>query len=862
MSKLHESLKNADDIKIASRKKINLFYRITKIKNAARTWLSGLDKNGYEHSERLESYLDFLTSDLRKTKKITPAETFILLCATYLHDIGYNNNGNIVSEGHAKRSQDMILANPSKYYLGDFPLFDGHYPRIAEAVGLVCLGHKGEIYDDNLHEIPDEFLDYIFGNENLNLRKLTALLRLADEADDPYIRFNPSNQSIRRKIPLVQIKDKNIIWHWDKTREKDSTIFKNYLEEKLLILESSINYLRTTGAGAWFLVLQPQVPSSQLQNTNHVNLSEKKRLVHLLSSIDQKITKILEEKMEENTESLQKKSFEIRHGQKIKTKLVEEDFSDLPRIVVVGCGGAGNNTVNRIHNIGIPHIETIAINTDKRGLDKTQANKRILIGKSLTKGLGAEGYPDVGKRAAEMARPTLEAILESVDFCFITAGMGGGTGSGSAPVIAQIAKEQGAIVVGIVSYPFRVEKARLIRAEIGLEELSSIADIVIVLDNNRLKNFVPNLPLGQAFSIMDQLIIETVKGISETLTEPSFINIDYADVRTIMSKGGIAVMLIGESKQQDKVESVVQQCLSNPMLNLDYRGATGCLIHITGGTDLTLQDAEKTVKLLTHNIDPHADVVLGAHVRRDMEGKIRVFAIMTGIRKSLSENVSHDIIGDLEKMKKANIPPNELSIDTLKKNTENYQKEIDELKTTTDYLRIRDVWKDFARQGLTGRYTLEETLLLLTQVIPPFSLLESEYMREVKTDSVEYQEMVQILNDIRNGKNNEEFTSKVGVPDLKKVILDPNFNFTMIHPTRLSALIFLISENIISTTELQHYFYINKKFSSDETVDDIIINLIILFMMTFSMRDCAGINHGKILDSIIANEDPWKGVVE
>jgi len=152
--------------------------------------------------------------------------------------------------------------------------------------------------------------------------------------------------------------------------------------------------------------------------------------------------------------------------------------------------------------------------------------------------------------------------------------------------------------------------------------------------------------------------------------------------------------------------------------------------------------------------------------------------------------------------------------------------------------------------------------LLLTQVIPPFSLLESEYMREVKTDSVEYQEMVQILNDIRNGKNNEEFTSKVGVPDLKKVILDPNFNFTMIHPTRLSALIFLISENIISTTELQHYFYINKKFSSDETVDDIIINLIILFMMTFSMRDCAGINHGKILDSIIANEDPWKGVVE
>ena len=313
---------------------------------------------------------------------------------------------------------------------------------------------------------------------------------------------------------------------------------------------------------------------------------------------------------------------------------MEDDFVGQPRIVIVGCGGAGNNTVNRIHHMGVSGAETIAINTDKQHLDMIQADKRILIGKSLTKGLGAGGYPDVGKRAAEMARPTLEAVLESADLVFITAGMGGGTGTGSAPVVASIAKEQGAIVVGMVSHPFQVEKARLIRAEEGLEALASASDSVIVLDNNRLKNFVPNLPLGQAFSVMDQLIGETVKGISETITEPSLINIDYADVRAIMSKGGVAVMLVGESKQQNKAESVVRECLSNPMLDIDYRGATGSLIHITGGTDLTLQDAEEVATSLTYELDPHADVIWGARVRNDMEGKIRVLAIMTGVKSA------------------------------------------------------------------------------------------------------------------------------------------------------------------------------------------------------------------------------------
>jgi cell division protein FtsZ len=247
---------------------------------------------------------------------------------------------------------------------------------------------------------------------------------------------------------------------------------------------------------------------------------------------------------------------------------------------------------------------------------------------------------------------------------FITAGMGGGTGTGAAPVVAQVAKEQGAIVVGMVSYPFQVEKARLIRAEEGLEALAAAADSVIVLDNNRLKNFVPNLPLGQAFSVMDQLIGETVKGISETITEPSLINIDYADVRAIMSKGGVAVMLVGESKQQNKAESVVRECLSNPMLDIDYRGATGSLIHITGGSDLTLTDAEEIATSLTYELDPHADVIWGARVRNDMEGKVRVLAIMTGVQNHqlLGNRQSYkSVLEDLEQKKaspKAPLMPN------------------------------------------------------------------------------------------------------------------------------------------------------------------------------------------------------------
>ncbi len=307
-----------------------------------------------------------------------------------------------------------------------------------------------------------------------------------------------------------------------------------------------------------------------------------------------------------------------------------EDFG-LPQIKIVGCGGAGNNTINRLYNIGVDGAETIAVNTDKQHLDVIKADKKILVGKSLTRGLGAGGFPEIGKRAAELARSTLQEVLKDTDLVFITAGMGGGTGTGTAPIVAQVAKEQGAIVVGMVSTPFKVERARMVKAEEGIADLRAAADTVIVLDNNRLLEMVPNLPLEQAFSVMDQLISETVKGLSETITRPSLINLDFADVKAIMNGGGISVMLIGETKSQDKSDNVVRQALNHPLLDVDYRGATGALVHITGGPDLTLKEAENIAESITYEMDSHANVIWGARIQKDYEGKVRVMAIMTGI---------------------------------------------------------------------------------------------------------------------------------------------------------------------------------------------------------------------------------------
>ncbi|MBO8181610.1 MAG: cell division protein FtsZ [Archaeoglobus sp.] len=324
------------------------------------------------------------------------------------------------------------------------------------------------------------------------------------------------------------------------------------------------------------------------------------------------------------------KFYEEERNRRMSENFDIEEFG-LPRIVVVGCGGSGNNTINRLKQLGVDGVNTIAINTDKQHLLSIRADKKVLIGRTLTKGLGAGGYPEIGRKAAELARGTIEELLEGADLVFVCAGMGGGTGTGSVPVIAEIAKKQGAIVIGMVQTPFRVERARIFKAEEGLEELRKNADTVVVLDNNKLLEYVPNLPIEQAFSVMDQLVAETIKGISDTITKPSLMNIDFADVRAIMGQGGVAVMLVGEAKSQSKAKDVVKDCLNHPLLEVDYRGAKGSLIHISGGPDLTIKEAEEIVENLTFEIDSTANVIWGARISNELEGSVRVMAIMTGV---------------------------------------------------------------------------------------------------------------------------------------------------------------------------------------------------------------------------------------
>ncbi len=314
-----------------------------------------------------------------------------------------------------------------------------------------------------------------------------------------------------------------------------------------------------------------------------------------------------------------------------KTEDKLEEFG-APKIMVVGAGGAGCNAVNRLANMSIAGAQLVAVNTDKQHLAIINDEiTKILIGKSVTRGLGAGGYPEIGAKAAEVSRAALEEVLQGVDMLFISGGMGGGTGTGAAPIIGQIAKEQGAIVIAMVTYPFALEKARLIKAEEGMEALRNVCDTVIVIDNNRLVELVPNLPIQDAFKVADEVIARTVRGITETITQPSLINLDYADVRAVMSNKGLSVIAVGESKSVNKVDEVVEDTLKNSLLDVDIGGATGVLIHITGGAELTLGEANSIGERLTERIDPKAAVIWGARVDPTFENKIEVIAIFTGV---------------------------------------------------------------------------------------------------------------------------------------------------------------------------------------------------------------------------------------
>ena len=338
-------------------------------------------------------------------------------------------------------------------------------------------------------------------------------------------------------------------------------------------------------------------------------------------------------------------------AERIPTALTDRELESFgppdPRILVCGCGGSGNNTMNRITHIGVEGAITVAINTDKQHLDHTRAQQKLLVGRHITRGLGAGGDPITGRRCAEAGRDVITRIVNGADLVFVTAGLGGGTGTGIAPIVAEEAKRSGALVVAIVTTPFSVERRmRMQRALEGLDLLRKAADAVLVLDNNRLLHYVPNLPLDEAFSIMDQLIAEIVKGIVETITLPSLINLDFADVRAIMKNGGVTMMLYGESEQGP--EDVVHEALNHPLLDIDIDGATGALIHVTGGPYMTLEQANQVCDLMTARLSPDANVIFGARQDPAFGDTIKVMSIITGVASERldREIMSADSLGD------------------------------------------------------------------------------------------------------------------------------------------------------------------------------------------------------------------------
>ena len=352
------------------------------------------------------------------------------------------------------------------------------------------------------------------------------------------------------------------------------------------------------------------------------------------------------------------------------TALLDDEMSGFgvpnPRILVMGCGGSGNNTLNRITHLGVEGAVTVAINTDKQHLDHTRAMQKLLVGRHITRGLGAGGDPNTGRRCAEAGREVIRRIVSGSDLVFVTAGMGGGTGTGLAPVVAEEAKAAGAVVVGIVTTPFHVERRqRMMRALDGLEALRKVVDAVLVLDNNRLLHYCPNLPLEEAFSILDQLIAEIVKGIVETITLPSLINLDFTDFRSIVSNGGVTMMLYGESDRGPN--EVVHEALNHPLLDIDTSDATGVLIHVTGGPFMTLEAAHQVVDMMTSKVSPDAHIIMGARQDPAFGDTIKVMACITGVGgdRLNKGSLTPDKLGEALRLTKQKVPGTQMGFQSF-----------------------------------------------------------------------------------------------------------------------------------------------------------------------------------------------------
>ncbi|MCL4383488.1 MAG: cell division protein FtsZ [Candidatus Marsarchaeota archaeon] len=314
---------------------------------------------------------------------------------------------------------------------------------------------------------------------------------------------------------------------------------------------------------------------------------------------------------------------------------MEDEFS--AKLGVIGVGGQGSNLINRLYSYGIKSAQTIAVNTDVKHLHMINAHKKILIGKELTRGLGAGGFPEIGAKAAEVSRNEIEEAIKGYDMLFLAAGAGGGTGGGAAPVIAKIAKEQGCLVVAFVTYPFAIERSRKQKADWTINQLSRNADTTIILENDLLLSYAPNLQIEKAFELIDSITANAVKGIADTITLPSLINLDFADVRAILGNTGTAMINIGSGSGSDKVEKAITSTLSHPLLNVERSGAKSALIQVNGSTSLTIGEATEVGEGVTSDMDAKANVIFGARLSPEVHDQIKVVSILTGVKPRLGE---------------------------------------------------------------------------------------------------------------------------------------------------------------------------------------------------------------------------------
>ncbi|MFP4051835.1 MAG: cell division protein FtsZ, partial [Thermoplasmata archaeon] len=293
-------------------------------------------------------------------------------------------------------------------------------------------------------------------------------------------------------------------------------------------------------------------------------------------------------------------------------KQVLEDLKT--KIYIVGLGGAGCNTIDRISEEGIRGAELIAGNTDAQDLLTVRANRKVLMGKNLTKGLGAGAKPEIGEKAAEEAREKYEEILDSADIVFVTCGLGGGTGTGSVPIVSRIARDAGALTIGIMTRPFKAEgESRRKNAEWGIKRLRGVADTVITIPNDKLLELVPRLPLNKAFKVADEVLMRSIKGMTEIVTKPGLVNLDYNDLKTIMQSGGRAMIGLGESNAggDQRAREAIEEAINSPLLDVDISGADGVLINVTGGSDMSVHEAELVAEHVEKRVSPDAKIIWG-----------------------------------------------------------------------------------------------------------------------------------------------------------------------------------------------------------------------------------------------------------